>query len=44
MSLVCPNGHQSEAVDFCDTCGAKIDAAAQPAVAGTCLLYTSRCV
>ena len=35
MSLVCPNGHQSEAVDFCDTCGAKIDAAAQPAVAGT---------
>ena len=29
MSLVCLNGHQSEASDFCDTCGAKIDAAAQ---------------
>jgi hypothetical protein len=35
MTLVCPNGHQSEAADFCDTCGAKIDVAAQPAVTGT---------
>ncbi len=29
MSYVCPNGHDSTAADFCDTCGAKIDAAAQ---------------
>ena len=26
MSYVCPNGHDSTAADFCDTCGAKIDA------------------
>lgn len=31
MSLTCPNGHQSDADDFCDTCGAKIDPANQPA-------------
>ena len=31
MSVTCPNGHTSEAEDFCDTCGAKIDLAAQPA-------------
>ncbi len=29
--MICPNGHQSVAEDFCDTCGAKIDPAAQPA-------------
>ncbi len=32
MSVTCPNGHTSEAEDFCDTCGAKIDLAAQPPV------------
>lgn len=31
MSVHCPNGHTSSAEDFCDTCGAKIDPAAQPA-------------
>lgn len=30
MSAVCPNGHTSEAEDYCDTCGSPIDAAAQP--------------
>ena len=30
MSAVCPNGHTSQAEDFCDTCGAKIDLANQP--------------
>lgn len=30
MSFVCPNGHTSEAGDFCDTCGAKIDPDNQP--------------
>jgi hypothetical protein len=30
MSATCPNGHQSEAEDFCDTCGAKIDLEHQP--------------
>ncbi len=37
MTYVCPNGHDSSAADFCDTCGAKIDAAASasdPAAAG----------
>ncbi len=28
--MICPNGHQSQADDFCDTCGAKIDPQAQP--------------
>ncbi|EWT03646.1 phosphopeptide-binding protein [Intrasporangium oryzae NRRL B-24470] len=31
MSAVCPNGHTSEAEDYCDTCGSPIDLAAQPA-------------
>ncbi|MGV1009269.1 MAG: FHA domain-containing protein [Dermatophilaceae bacterium] len=31
--MTCPNGHASEAADFCDTCGAKIDPAAQPPAA-----------
>ncbi|MEI2766282.1 MAG: FHA domain-containing protein [Dermatophilaceae bacterium] len=31
MSYTCPAGHPSQAEDFCDTCGAKIDLAAQPA-------------
>lgn len=35
MTFVCPNGHQSEAGDFCDTCGAKIDPDAQPSSAAT---------
>jgi hypothetical protein len=26
VTYVCPNGHDSTAADFCDTCGAKIDA------------------
>ena len=30
MSAVCPNGHTSQAEDFCDTCGAKIDPDNQP--------------
>jgi hypothetical protein len=34
MSAVCPNGHTSEAEDYCDTCGSPIDASAQPATAG----------
>ncbi len=33
MSAVCPNGHTSQAEDFCDTCGAKIDLANQPEAA-----------
>jgi len=33
MSAVCPNGHTSEADDYCDTCGSPIDASAQPAAA-----------
>ena len=28
MSAVCPNGHTSEAEDYCDTCGSPIDARA----------------
>jgi hypothetical protein len=32
VTYVCPNGHDSSAADFCDTCGAKIDAAAQGVV------------
>ncbi len=31
MTAICPNGHTSQAEDFCDTCGAKIDPAQQPA-------------
>ena len=34
MSAVCPNGHTSEAEDYCDTCGSPIDASAQPAATG----------
>lgn len=30
MTARCPNGHTSEANDFCDTCGAKIDPDQQP--------------
>lgn len=33
MSMRCPNGHESQAEDFCDTCGAKIDPANQPPAA-----------
>ncbi|WP_347354009.1 FHA domain-containing protein [Intrasporangium sp.] len=29
MSAVCPNGHTSQAEDYCDTCGSPIDAAAR---------------
>lgn len=35
MSFVCPNGHTSEADDFCDTCGAKIDKDNQPAASSS---------
>jgi hypothetical protein len=31
VSAVCPNGHTSEAEDYCDTCGSPIDLNAQPA-------------
>ncbi|WP_256795795.1 FHA domain-containing protein [Terrabacter sp. Ter38] len=34
MSAVCPNGHTSEAEDYCDTCGSPIDVSAQPAAGG----------
>jgi hypothetical protein len=30
MSATCPNGHLSQAEDFCDTCGAKVDLDNQP--------------
>ena len=34
MAVTCPNGHQSESTDYCDTCGAVIaGAAADPAAA-----------
>ena len=35
MSAVCPNGHTSEAEDYCDTCGSPIVASAQPTASGT---------
>ncbi|MDN5727325.1 MAG: zinc ribbon domain-containing protein, partial [Propionibacteriales bacterium] len=31
--MICPSGHQSEAEDYCDTCGAPIDPSTQPAPA-----------
>lgn len=34
MSAVCPNGHTSDADDYCDTCGSPIDASAQPVPTG----------
>ncbi len=34
MSYVCPNGHDSDSGDFCDTCGAKIDATQSAAPSG----------
>ena len=34
MSAVCPNGHTSEAEDYCDTCGSPIVASAQPTASG----------
>ncbi|MDN5795920.1 MAG: FHA domain-containing protein [Intrasporangium sp.] len=35
MSAVCPNGHTSQAEDYCDTCGSPIDASAvTPAAPG----------
>ncbi|GAB3062975.1 hypothetical protein GCM10027053_26850 [Intrasporangium mesophilum] len=33
MSAICPNGHRSEADDYCDTCGSPIDLDAQPTAA-----------
>ena len=30
MAVSCPNGHQSESTDYCDTCGAPITAAGLP--------------
>ncbi len=30
MSYVCPNGHDSTAGDYCDTCGAQIDSSQSP--------------
>ena len=34
MTARCPNGHASQADDFCDTCGAKIDPDRQPPPSG----------
>lgn len=34
MSVLCPNGHTSEATDYCDTCGAPIGAGAGGSGAG----------
>ncbi len=34
MPVTCPNGHQSESTDYCDTCGAVIEGAAPAAAAG----------
>ncbi len=34
MTATCPNGHTSEADDFCDTCGAKIDPSQQASASG----------
>lgn len=34
MTARCPNGHTSQAEDFCDTCGAKIDPGQQPPPSG----------
>ena len=33
MTVTCPNGHQSQADDYCDVCGSPIDASAQPGTA-----------
>jgi hypothetical protein len=35
MPATCPNGHQSESTDYCDTCGAPIEGAAAADPAGT---------
>jgi hypothetical protein len=35
VSMVCPNGHTSDADDYCDTCGAELDASAQPSAGGS---------
>ncbi len=35
MSAVCPNGHTSEAEDYCDTCGSPIVTSAEPTPSGT---------
>ena len=35
MSAVCPNGHTSEAEDYCDTCGSPIVASAEAAPSGS---------
>jgi hypothetical protein len=42
MPVTCPNGHQSESTDYCDTCGAVIPAAATgpAAAAGTTQIPT----
>ena len=34
MTARCPNGHASQADDFCDTCGAKIEPGQQPPPSG----------
>ncbi len=34
MSVVCPLGHVSQATDYCDTCGAPLDASAPPGSSG----------
>ncbi|MGH9264721.1 MAG: FHA domain-containing protein [Acidimicrobiales bacterium] len=35
MPVACPNGHQSESTDYCDTCGAVIGGEAPPAEGNT---------
>jgi hypothetical protein len=35
MTVTCPNGHQSQADDYCDVCGSPIDVSAQPGAAAS---------
>ena len=35
MTVTCPNGHQSQADDYCDVCGSPIDPSAQPGAAAS---------
>ncbi len=35
MTVLCSKGHSSQAADFCDTCGVRIDLDAQPSSAGS---------
>jgi hypothetical protein len=35
VSVVCPQGHVSQSTDYCDTCGAPLDAASAPSSSGS---------